>query len=233
MLVQTFRKVEGTFPDGTKLITVHDPVSCENGNLEMALHGSFLPVPSLDKFPIIESCKIPGELIFRYGYILLNSGREAVFLKVGSHFSLDWALFIQVTVTCTFCIKSLAFEGLSLGSLPPIIQGIKVHELNENHLVFDLMAKWAGNPNINPVVNALHVPIKVQLCVLMMNIGVMYVLRASFNDGGTGLWSWSTFGVDRSQGVPSTSGSDDLTSEDEVVRFSQERIQKKGDAGTS
>ncbi|KAI3753475.1 hypothetical protein L2E82_25529 [Cichorium intybus] len=56
MLVQTFRKEtsssnsskpfgfcpEGTFPDGTKLITVHDPVSCENGNLEMALHGSFL-----------------------------------------------------------------------------------------------------------------------------------------------------------------------------------------------
>ncbi|KAI3722524.1 hypothetical protein L2E82_33563 [Cichorium intybus] len=53
--------VEGTFPDGTKLITVHDPVSCENGNLEMALHGSFLPVPSLEKFPVIESCKIPGE----------------------------------------------------------------------------------------------------------------------------------------------------------------------------
>lgn len=36
-------KVEGTFPDGTKLITVHDPISCENGNLELALHGSFLP----------------------------------------------------------------------------------------------------------------------------------------------------------------------------------------------
>ncbi|KAI3753474.1 hypothetical protein L2E82_25528 [Cichorium intybus] len=48
---------------------------------------------------------------------------------------------IITVLTCTFCIKSLAFEGLSLGSLPPIIQGIKVHELNENHLVFDLMAK--------------------------------------------------------------------------------------------
>ncbi|KAL6538229.1 hypothetical protein OROGR_012217 [Orobanche gracilis] len=35
-------QVEGTFPDGTKLITIHDPVSCENGNLELALHGSFL-----------------------------------------------------------------------------------------------------------------------------------------------------------------------------------------------
>nr|GEZ01697.1 urease isoform X2 [Tanacetum cinerariifolium] len=36
-------QVEGTFPDGTKLITVHDPISSENGNLELALHGSFFP----------------------------------------------------------------------------------------------------------------------------------------------------------------------------------------------
>nr|GEY45341.1 urease [Tanacetum cinerariifolium] len=38
-----FVQVKGTFPDGTKLITVHDPISSENGNLELALHGSFLP----------------------------------------------------------------------------------------------------------------------------------------------------------------------------------------------
>ncbi|GJZ04939.1 urease isoform X1 [Tanacetum coccineum] len=36
-------QVEGTFPDGTKLITIHDPISSENGNLDLALHGSFLP----------------------------------------------------------------------------------------------------------------------------------------------------------------------------------------------
>ncbi|GJY95969.1 RNA-directed DNA polymerase, eukaryota [Tanacetum coccineum] len=75
-------QVEGTFPDGTNLITVHDPISSENGNLELALHGSFLPIPSLEKFPIIEGDKIPGELILRNGYVLLNSGREAVILKV-------------------------------------------------------------------------------------------------------------------------------------------------------
>ncbi|GKD98595.1 urease isoform X1, partial [Tanacetum coccineum] len=75
-------QVEGTFPDGTKLITVHDPVSSENGNLDLALHGSFLLIPSLEKFPIIEDGKIPGELILRNGHILLNSGREAVILKV-------------------------------------------------------------------------------------------------------------------------------------------------------
>ncbi|KAF2565048.1 hypothetical protein F2Q70_00015525 [Brassica cretica] len=36
-------QVEGTFHDGTKLITVHEPISREDGNLELALHGSFLP----------------------------------------------------------------------------------------------------------------------------------------------------------------------------------------------
>ncbi|GJY35715.1 amidohydrolase 1 [Tanacetum coccineum] len=75
-------QVEWTFPDGTKLIAVHDPISSEDGNLEPALHGSFLPIPSLEKFPIIEGDTIPGELIIRNGHILLNSGREVVILKV-------------------------------------------------------------------------------------------------------------------------------------------------------
>ncbi|CAM9509313.1 unnamed protein product, partial [Heterosigma akashiwo] len=39
-------QVEGTFPDGTKLITVHHPIATEEGDLEAALRGSFLPIPS-------------------------------------------------------------------------------------------------------------------------------------------------------------------------------------------
>src|SRR5437773_9674865 len=38
-------QVEGTFPDGSKLVTVHHPIVRENGNLELALYGSFLPLP--------------------------------------------------------------------------------------------------------------------------------------------------------------------------------------------
>src|SRR5688572_11533432 len=37
-------QVEGTFPDGSKLVTVHHPIAAEYGNLELALYGSFLPV---------------------------------------------------------------------------------------------------------------------------------------------------------------------------------------------
>ncbi|PQP92923.1 urease isoform X2 [Prunus yedoensis var. nudiflora] len=75
-------QVEGTFPDGTKLITIHDPISSDNGNLELALKHSFLPVPSLDKFPEMEDNKIPGEVIFGGGAIELNPGRKAIVLKV-------------------------------------------------------------------------------------------------------------------------------------------------------
>jgi urease subunit gamma/beta len=43
-------QVEGTFEDGTKLVTVHDPLTLEDGDLTLALHGSFLPVPDLAIF---------------------------------------------------------------------------------------------------------------------------------------------------------------------------------------
>ena len=43
-------QVEGTFPDGTKLVTVHHPIVAEHGDLALALYGSFLPVPALERF---------------------------------------------------------------------------------------------------------------------------------------------------------------------------------------
>jgi urease len=43
-------QVEATFPDGTKLLTIHTPISALNGDLEAALEGSFLPVPDISVF---------------------------------------------------------------------------------------------------------------------------------------------------------------------------------------
>ena len=43
-------QVEGTFPDGTKLVTVHHPIAADDGDLRLALYGSFLPVPDLSVF---------------------------------------------------------------------------------------------------------------------------------------------------------------------------------------
>ena len=92
-------QVEGTFPDGTKLVTVHHPIVREDGNLALALYGSFLPVPPLEVFAGDADgadVVIPGELAIEAGEIVLNEGRAALEIKVkntgdrpiqvGSHF---------------------------------------------------------------------------------------------------------------------------------------------------
>lgn len=89
-------QVEGTFPDGTKLVTVHDPIANDDGDLALALYGSFLPVPSLDRFAAEEPAFVPGERFIAPGEIVLNEGRRAITLtvtnrgdrpiQVGSHY---------------------------------------------------------------------------------------------------------------------------------------------------
>jgi urease len=46
-------QVEGTFPDGTKLVTIHDPLATDEGDLKLALYGSFLPAPEKSAFPVL------------------------------------------------------------------------------------------------------------------------------------------------------------------------------------
>ena len=47
-------QIEATFPDGTKLLTIHGPISKLDGDLNLALEGSFLPVPELSAFGDLE-----------------------------------------------------------------------------------------------------------------------------------------------------------------------------------
>src|ERR1043166_9052209 len=75
-------QVEGTFPDGTKLVTVHHPIARDDGDLALALYGSFLPVPSRDRFAAMEETVIPGERFIAPGEILLNEGRREAALVV-------------------------------------------------------------------------------------------------------------------------------------------------------
>jgi urease beta subunit/urease gamma subunit len=92
-------QVEGTFPDGTKLVTVHHPICAEDGDLALALHGSFLPLPDLAVFGTSEADEVPGAYDIQPGSIDLNAGRTAVELvvtnrsdrpiQVGSHYHLS------------------------------------------------------------------------------------------------------------------------------------------------
>jgi urease subunit gamma/beta len=75
-------QVEGTFPDGTKLVTVHHPIVAERGDLALALYGSFLPPPAENRgVPPIDSPR-PGAVDAADGAITLNEGRETVTLEV-------------------------------------------------------------------------------------------------------------------------------------------------------
>jgi len=82
--------VEGTFPNGTYLVTVHHPISSDDGDLEKALYGSFLPVPSKDDFPLpdaseYEDKKAPGAIVaVKNGKIVLNEGKKRIKLTITS-----------------------------------------------------------------------------------------------------------------------------------------------------
>lgn len=94
-------QVEGTFPDGSKLVTVHRPIVAEHGDLALALYGSFLPVPPRARFegPLAEEPVTPGELLVAAGDVELNAGRATLALdvtntgdrpiQVGSHYPFD------------------------------------------------------------------------------------------------------------------------------------------------
>ncbi|HUJ28765.1 MAG TPA: urease subunit gamma [Myxococcales bacterium] len=73
-------QVEGTFPDGTKLVTVHHPIALETVDLKLALYGSFLPEPA-SSAPAVAS-PLPGEISVQAGEIELNAGRATATLKV-------------------------------------------------------------------------------------------------------------------------------------------------------
>lgn len=77
-------QVEATFEDGTKLLSIHSPISSRDGDLSLALHGSFLPVPDLSIFgELQEEEEPPGAMFYADDAgIELNAGRNLIELGV-------------------------------------------------------------------------------------------------------------------------------------------------------
>ncbi|KAH9518886.1 hypothetical protein Btru_008579, partial [Bulinus truncatus] len=113
-------QIEATFPDGTKLVTVHKPIVREDGDFNLALYGSFLPTPSIGFKETLNCDKVdkeghiispldvvPGELIVKPGTITINEGKESISLditnfcdrpiQIGSHYH-----FIETNKYLTF-----------------------------------------------------------------------------------------------------------------------------------
>src|ERR671934_2194455 len=93
-------QVEGTFRDGTKLVTIHNPIVAEHGNLKLALYGSFLPAPARKDVELKSHAAMiavaPGEVRCAPGEIVANEGRDVARIavtntgdrpiQVGSHY---------------------------------------------------------------------------------------------------------------------------------------------------
>ena len=90
-------QVEGTFPDGTKLVTVHQPICRNAGDTSLALYGSGLIRQSCGaRVPDNVCAEHPGQRFTGDDDIVLNAGRPTVQLavtnmgdrpiQVGSHY---------------------------------------------------------------------------------------------------------------------------------------------------
>lgn len=125
-------QVEATFPDGTKLLTVHAPISRDHGNLAWALEGSFLPVPDLSVFErpsdnqnhdntIVPGQVTPYESSSSSSDIPLNAGRDCIELtvtntgdrpiQVGSHYA-----FVETNAALRFDRQAAIGKRLNVPS---------------------------------------------------------------------------------------------------------------------
>ena len=146
-------RVEGTFPDGSRAVIINQPICEDQGNLMLALYGSFLPVPSREAFENAQFGMAPvmldgpvGEVLSGTGEIELNSGRETVQLSVinqglrpvyvGSHFH-----FMEVNRSLIFD-RALAYgkrlnipAGTLVGFEPGETRSVSLVELGGNRVL--------------------------------------------------------------------------------------------------
>jgi urease subunit gamma/beta len=109
-------QVEGTFPDGTKLVTVHNPICTVRLNNGYALYGSGLTKMG-DKVEVDNIInKAPGSVTAAHGVLILNDDREVITLEVinsgdrpvqvGSHY-----LFTETNIALKFDrVRSIGYR---------------------------------------------------------------------------------------------------------------------------
>ncbi|KAI9502357.1 urease [Coemansia spiralis] len=79
-------QVEGTFRDGTFLVTVHNPVCTADGDLRLALYGSGIDIgQGPERFEPESDLAALGHIIPASGAIEINQGRKRYSLRVTNH----------------------------------------------------------------------------------------------------------------------------------------------------
>lgn len=143
-------QVEGTFPDGTKLVTVHSPIASDDGDLALALHGSGLatppsslvfpplkdPLPPSEAPGALQCCSEPGKMLItlcpgrrRRELLVTNDGDRCI--QVGSHYH-----FIE-------CNRMLEFDRRLAYGYRLDIPGINQHKnTKRSPLNFYCLLSW-------------------------------------------------------------------------------------------
>lgn len=110
-------QVEGTFTTGTHLVTVDQPISSADGNIELALYGSFISPPSESIFPVYEDADYdphlaPGAIVpADVGTIELNPGRKRTRVRVTNKGDRPIQVSIRVFTMCGQSFDDAAILG--------------------------------------------------------------------------------------------------------------------------
>jgi len=114
-------QIEGTFPDGTKLVTVHNPICRKNGESELALYGSGLTRTQTPWSPDNIASTSSGKTTVADEPITLNADRDTLTLpvtntgdrpiQVGSHYT-----FFEVNPALSFDRKKSYGYRLNIAS---------------------------------------------------------------------------------------------------------------------
>ncbi|ONL96018.1 synaptotagmin-5 [Zea mays] len=73
-------------------------------------------------------------------------------------------------------ISSLKFSRLSLGTVPPKIEGIRIHSFKKGQITMDMDFRWGGDPNIILAVETLVASLPIQF----KNLQVYTIIRVVF-----------------------------------------------------
>lgn len=112
-------QVEGTFTTGTHLVTVDQPISSADGNIELALYGSFISPPSESIFPVYEDADYdphlaPGAVVpANVDKIELNPGRKRTRVRVTNKGDRP----IQVSIAASTCYGQSLDDAVLLGRI--------------------------------------------------------------------------------------------------------------------
>ncbi|KAL8142177.1 hypothetical protein V2J09_015209 [Rumex salicifolius] len=74
-------------------------------------------------------------------------------------------------------ISSLKFSKLTLGTVAPKIEGIRVQSIKKNQIIMDIDFRWGGNPSIILAVQAAHVA---SIPIQLKDLNVFTVIRVIF-----------------------------------------------------